>query len=173
MSKFSKEDESLLKSRIHSNEIHYSRAQVVIYALLMGSQSIHFGIATRRFTWQALPVVAQVILAVAALMTAYILFRAYVVMVETAFWRRQKHFEEVKSDDSAKLRAARTDRAVYYSLFCINLFFSLGNIVGLVVLHQLEATARHIIVPLLVAAFVWLVVVKNEESRKKKLRRGK
>eukprot|EP00796_Vickermania_ingenoplastis_P000278 gene278-151_t len=163
------EDDLLLESRIHSNQLQYPKGVLRYIAAAVAFQPIYFSHTLQLMEWTDKINIG--IFAVVGILTAYMLHEAYVVMIASEFWGRQRHFTEVKDNDERALKRIRLQRAMGYALFFINtVFFFLDSLLLTCFLHQMEPRAKHIISPLLSAALLWVIALKNEESRQKRLR---
>lgn len=164
------EDDILLESRIHSNQLHYPKGILGVVAAVVAFQPVFISHSLLGMEWSVLP--NPLLFIVVSILTAYMLQKAYVVMIESEFWGRQRHFTEVKdSQDERALRQIRLQRSMGYALFFLNTgFFLLDTLCLCCLFHQMDPRAKYIISPLLSSALLWMVTQKNEESRQKRLR---
>ncbi len=163
-----KKENALLEERISANVVEYPKDFLVIVGAVTSilpaylSHSVNDLDATRLVN---LPIY---IIALGA--TAVMLSRAYAVMIESEFWKRQKHYAEVAEADEKLLRKLRLQVALGYSLFLVNgLFFLLCTVFHLYIFRRTDPRASLLLSPTLTSAILWLISQKNEESRKRRL----
>ena len=163
-----KKEDALLEERISANVVEYPKEFLIVVGGVTSilpaylSHSVNDLDATRLVN---LPIY---LIALAA--TAYMLSQAYAVMVESEFWKRQKHYAEVPESDEKLLRKLRLQVALGYSLFLVNgLFFVMCTVFHLYLFRRTDPRASLLLSPTLTSAILWLISQKNEESRKRRL----
>ena len=163
-----KKEDALLEERISANVVEYPKEFLIVVGAVTSilpaylSHSVNDLDATR--------LVNLPIYLIALSATAYMLSQAYGVMVESEFWKRQKHYAEVSESDEKLLRKLRLQVALGYSLFLINgLFFVVCTVFHLYLFRRTDPRASLLLSPTLTSAILWLLSQKNEESRKRRL----
>lgn len=167
------DDDILLDSRITQNVIEYPKGVLRIIAAVVAFQPIFLTHSSLQMSWYN--IVNAVIFLVGGSLTAYFLQQAYIVMIESEFWSRQRHFTEVKNQtDEISLRTIRILRSMGYSLFFINSgFFILDTFLLTCLFFQLSPEVKYAFSTLISSFLLLLVSKKNEESRQKRLRKHK
>ncbi|ORC86354.1 translocon-associated protein subunit gamma [Trypanosoma theileri] len=170
--KLTEQDERLLEERISANTLVYPKHSLVAVAFIAAFQSVYLSHAFNGLDWS---VPANLGLYVAVMLfTAYMLSQAYIVMVESEFWRRQRHYDEVPEDDKKLLHKLRLQVAVGYSLFFINSVFSVVcTTLHIYIFRHSDPRASFILSPTMTAALLWLIAQKNEETRRRRMARHK
>lgn len=167
------DEEVLLDSRIIQNNLEYPKGVLRLMAVVVAFQPIFLSHSILHMSWYSI-VNAALFLVVGAI-TAYFLQAAYMVMIDSEFWRRQRHFNELKNERNENaLRTIRIQRAMGYSLFFLNIgFFVLDTFCLLCLFHQFAPELKYGLSSLLSSSLLLLVSEKNEESRQKRLRKHK
>ncbi|AIN96607.1 hypothetical protein LPMP_140250 [Leishmania panamensis] len=162
-------DEALLDARINANRLEYPEQSLIFVALITSFQPVYFSHAINGFDWRHAP--NLVLYLIITGFTTYMLRQAYVVMVQSEFWGRQRHFAEVSDEKSKVLRRLRLQVAVGYSLFFLNsVFFVVSTCLMAYIFRHSDPRASYILSPTLTAALLWLIAQKNEESRQRRMR---
>ncbi|AAZ12511.1 uncharacterized protein TEOVI_000357800 [Trypanosoma equiperdum] len=170
--KLSKEDERMLDDRINANTLVYPKQALIIVAAIASFQPVYLSHAVNGLDWIN-PINAFLYLVIATF-TAYMLSQAYTVMVESEFWRQQRHYSEVSKGDEKLLHKYRLQVAVGYTLFFVNSVFSLlCTLLHVYILRHSDPRVSFMLSPTLTAALLWLVAQKNEESRQRRMARHK
>ncbi|KEG07149.1 translocon-associated protein subunit gamma [Trypanosoma grayi] len=170
--KLSKQDEKLLDERINANTLVYPKHSLVAVAFMAAFQPVYLSHAVNGLDW-SLPT-NFCLYVVVMLFTAYMLAQAYIVMVESEFWRRQRHYNEVRESDEKQLHKLRLQVAVGYSLFFLNSFFSVVcTTLHIYIFRHSDPRASFILSPTMTAALLWLIAQKNEESRRRRMAQHK
>ncbi|KAG8345231.1 hypothetical protein ERJ75_000743600 [Trypanosoma vivax] len=170
--RISREDDRLLDDRINANTLVYPKFALIVMSFITAFQSVYLSHAVNGLDW-AIPSNAGLYVVV-TLFTAYMLSQAYTVMVESEFWRRQRHYSEVPKTEEKLLHKLRLQVAVGYSLFFINSVFSvLCTALHLYIFRHADPWASYTLSPTMTAALLWLVAQKNEESRRRRMTRHK
>lgn len=166
-------DDQILEQRINANKLDYPKNSLVLVAAMCSFQPIYFSHAINGLEWSS-PVNAILYL-LGAIATTYLLSQSYTVMVDTSFWRRQRHFSEVASEkDEKHLRQLRLQVSMGYALFFMNTaFFAICTCLMAYVFHNTDPRAAYLLSPTLTAAALWLVAQKNEEARQRRMRQHK
>lgn len=167
------DDDILLDSRIIQNAIEYPKGVLRIIAAVVAFQPIFLSHSSLQMSWYN--IFNAVIFLVGGSVTAYFLQEAFIVMIESEFWSRQRHFKEVKnSKDEEALRTIRIQRSMGYSLFFLSSgFFVLDSFLLLCLLFQLTPQMKYALSTLISSSLLLLISKKNEESRQKRLRKHK
>lgn len=167
-----KSDDAILEERIQANTLEFPKQVLFVVGLAVSFLPAYLSHAVNNLSWfnlLNLPLYAIVIAG-----TTYMMGNAYAVMVESEFWRRQRHYQEVKPEDEDALRKLRLQAAMAYSLFFLNLLFVVVcTLFHLYIFRHTDSRASLILSPMLTAAGVWFVAQKNEESRKRRLTKHK
>ncbi|EPY32123.1 hypothetical protein AGDE_06195 [Angomonas deanei] len=96
--------------------------------------------------------------------------QAYVVMIASEFWSRQRHYTEVGEKDERLLRRLRLQVALGYTLFFLNtIFFLVCTFLMCYMFRHSDPRANYILSPLLTSSLLWFISQKNEESRLRRL----
>lgn len=162
-------DDALLDARIKANHLEYPEQSLILVAIIASFQPVYFSHAINGLEWSRLPN-AALYLAV-SLFTTYMLRQAYVVMVQSEFWGRQRHYVEVAEEKQVTLRRLRLQVAMGYSLFFLNsLFFIVCTCLMAYIFRHTDPRASYILSPTLTAALLWLVAQKNEDSRQRRMK---
>eukprot|EP00758_Cryptobia_borreli_P017061 Tbor_TRINITY_DN615_c0_g1::TRINITY_DN615_c0_g1_i1::g.1635::m.1635/K13251/SSR3; translocon-associated protein subunit gamma len=170
-SKLTKNDERLLEERISSNKVEYPRSVLRGVGFVAAFLPAYFAHTVFYMEWSAISNIPLLIAVPVA--TTEMLTRAYMAMIETEFWKRQRHFSEGKGVNESLLRKLRLQVAVGYTLFFINLIFLvLSSVFQIYILRNVDPRASFLLSSCLSAAFVWLLAQSNEESRKRRMRPG-
>ncbi|ESS65654.1 translocon-associated protein subunit gamma [Trypanosoma cruzi] len=164
--KLTKQDDVLLDERINANTLMYSKKSLVAVALIAAFQPVYLSHAVNGLDWFS---PANTFLYIAVMIfTVCMLTQAYITMVESEFWRRQRHYHEVRECDEKLLHKLRLQVAVGYTLFFINSVFSVFCTgLHMYIFRHSDPRASFILSPTLTAALLWLVAQKNEESRRR------
>ncbi|RNF10087.1 translocon-associated protein subunit gamma [Trypanosoma rangeli] len=164
--RLTKQDEKLLDERINANTLVYSKRSLVAVAFMAAFQPVYLSHAVNGLDWF---VPANLLLYVAVMLfTVYMLTQAYMTMVESEFWRRQRHYNEVRECDGKLLQKLRLQVAVGYTLFFVNSVFSIVcTVLHIYIFRQSDPRASFIMSPTVTAALLWLIAQKNEESRRR------
>jgi hypothetical protein len=164
-----KKENALLEERISANVVDYPKDFLLGVGAITSLLPAYLSHSVNDLDVTQL--VNIPIFAVALGATAVMLSRAYCVMIESEFWKRQKHFQEVASESDAKLlRKLRLQVALGYSLFLINgLFFIMCSVFHLYLFRRTDPRVSLLLSPTLTSSILWLVSQKNEESRKRRL----
>lgn len=166
--RLTRQDDALLDERINANTLVYPKRMLVVAALMASFQPVYLSHAVNGLEWYA-PTNFVLYAAVMAL-TTYMLSQAYVVMVESEFWRRQRHYNEVRECDEKLLHKLRLQVAMGYALFFINGVFSvICTILHIYIFRHADPRASFILSPMMTAALLWLIAQKNEESRRRRM----
>lgn len=165
-----KEEESLLESRIQSNMLQYPTGILSVVALIVSFQPVFLCHTMLGMSWSTMP--NPVLYVIVTLLSTWMMEKAYVLMVQSEFWGRQRHYTEVKSsEDEQLLRTIRLQCSMGYTFFFLNTgFFLLNTFCICCLFHQMDVRAKYFISPLLTSALLWLISQKNEETRQKRLR---
>ncbi|KAG5509360.1 hypothetical protein JKF63_06670 [Porcisia hertigi] len=162
-------DERLLDARINANRLEYPEQSLILMALIASFQPVYFSHAINGFDWRHVPNLVLYFFITA--FTTYMLRQAYVVMIHSEFWGRQRHFAEVSDKNAKILRRLRLQVSVGYSLFFLNsIFFVLSTCLMAYIFRHSDPRASYILSPTLTAALLWLIAQKNEESRQRRMR---
>nr|CCC91556.1 unnamed protein product [Trypanosoma congolense IL3000] len=170
--RLSREDEKILEDRISANTLVYPKQALIIVALITAFQPVYLSHAVNGLDW-AQPA-NSALYVIVALFTAYMLSQAYIVMVESEFWRQQRHYSEVAKGDEKVLHKRRLQVAVGYTLFFVNSVFStICTLMHVYMLRHSDPRVSFMLSPTMTAALLWLVAQKNEESRCRRMARHK
>lgn len=163
-----KRDDALLDARIDANKIDYPKQVLYVVGLVTSFLPAYLAHAVYDLPWTNPVNLPLFVIVLAA--TSFMLAQAYSVMIESEFWKRQRHYAEVKDEDAKQLRKLRLQVALGYTLFFINgAFFVLCTLFQVYILRQADSRASFILSPTLTSAVLWLVAQKNEESRKRRM----
>ena len=162
------EDEALLKARTQSYHVDVPTGTLLLCGLVTSLLPAYVANAYFDLSWTAvlnLPVFAAVTGG-----TAFMLSQAYEVMFKTEFLKRQRHYGETKTEaDAALLRNLRGQTALGYTLFIVNVVFVVvASLLQLYIFRQMEARANYFLSPIITAAFLWFLALKNEDARQRK-----
>jgi hypothetical protein len=161
-------DDALLDARIDANKIDYPKHVLYVVGLVTSFLPAYLAHAVFDLPWTN-PMNMPLFVVVLAT-TSYMLAQAYSVMIESEFWKRQRHYAEVKDEDSKQLRKLRLQVALGYTLFLINgLFFVICTLFHVYIFRHADPRASLILSPSFTSALLWLIAQKNEESRKRRM----
>uniref|UniRef100_A0A7S1KX91 Translocon-associated protein subunit gamma n=1 Tax=Neobodo designis TaxID=312471 RepID=A0A7S1KX91_NEODS len=165
-------DDVLLEARIEGFKIEYPRNLLLAFGLVSAFLPVYMAHAFFAVDWASL---VNLVLFLITIGTAgNLLSQAYSVMVETEFLKRQRHYNETKSEkDAAVLRQLRLNVALAYSIFFVNaLFVVVSSVLQGYILHQLDARLSLLVAPNLTAFALLVLAKKNEEARQRKIGRA-
>ena len=170
--KVADKDDVLLEARIEGFKIDYPKQLLLAFGGVSAFLPCYMAHAFFAVDWASL--VNLVLFAVVILGTGHFLSQAYIVMVETEFLKRQRHYNETKSEkDAAVLRQLRLNVALAYSIFFINaIFVVVSSVLQGYILHQLDARLSLLVAPILTAFSLLVLAKKNEEARQRKVGRA-
>ena len=165
-----KDDDVLLDERIADNKIEYPQQLLLAVGFVVSFLPAYLAHAVYNVDWRHFSNIPAFI-AVPSV-TAFMLSRAYGVMIESEFWKRQPHYDETKGTDVSLLRNLRLQVAIGYTMFLLNgLFFVLSTLCQAYVFRKNDPRFAFVISPLLASSLLWFVALKNEESRKRRMGR--
>lgn len=163
-----KRDEALLNERINANKIEFPKQVLYVVGLVTSFLPAYLAHAVFDLPWTR--VANMPLYAIVLASTSYMLAQAYSVMIESEFWKRQRHYAEVKEEDEKLLRKLRLQVALGYTLFLVNgLFFVICTLFHVYIFRHADPRASLILSPTFTAALLWLIAQKNEESRKRRM----
>jgi hypothetical protein len=164
-----KAEDVLLAQQMAQNKLEFPRTPLYLVSVCTAFLPAYLSHAVFGLPWTSVANLPLYLIVIAS--TAYMLVQAYVTMVETEYWRRTKHWSEVKEADEGLLRKLRLQTAIGYTFFLTNgLFFVLCTVLQAYVLRNHDSRASLIISPLLTAAGLWFLSQKNEETRKRRMK---
>lgn len=165
-------DDQILDACISANRLDYPKQSLILVAAIAAFQPVYYSHAVNGLDWTK-PTNAGLYV-VCSLFTSYMLSAAYIVMVESEFWGRQRHFQEVSENYEKPLRRLRLQVAMGYTLFFINtVFFMVCTCLMSYIFRHTDPRASYLLSPTLTSALLWLIAQKNEESRQRRMRRHK
>ena len=165
-------DDVLLEEKINENKVEYPQSTLLVVGLITSLLPAYFSHGVLDLSWTSLSNIPLLI--IIPVLTANMLSQAYRVMIESEFWKRQRHYAErgQSLEDTKAIKSLRLQVAVGYSLFFINgIFFVLCTVLQGYVFLQMDVRASFFLSPTLTAAFLWFLAQKNEESRKRRVGR--
>jgi hypothetical protein len=165
-------DDVLLEARIEGFKIEYPKQLLFAFGLVSAFLPCYMAHAFFALDWASLINLPLFLITIGA--TGHLLSQAYSVMVETEFLKRQRHYNETKSEkDAAVLRQLRLNVALAYAIFFVNTAFVIvSSVMQGYILHQLDARVSLVVAPTLTASGLWMLAQKNEEARQRKVGRA-
>ncbi|CCW64053.1 unnamed protein product [Phytomonas sp. EM1] len=166
------DDDILLEECISANVLQYPKYLLSLVALITSLQPVYFSHAINGLEWNRH--INALIYVLITILTTYILTQAYIVMVESEFWARQRHFAEGSEKDEKLLRRLRLQVAVGYTLFFVNgVFFLMCTCLMSYIFRHTDPLASYVLSPSLTSSLLLLIAHKNKESCQRRLRRHK
>jgi hypothetical protein len=160
-------DDILLEKRIEAHRVSYPQNLLLAVGGLASFFPVYVGHALFDMLWTSLLNIPVFLVVMAA--TAAMLSKAYGAMAKTEFLKRQRHYDETKSEaDASALRDLRLQAALAYTMFFVNVVF-VGAVALLqtYVLRATDARISYASSSLVGAAIVWFITQKNEESKRR------
>ncbi|CCW69797.1 unnamed protein product, partial [Phytomonas sp. Hart1] len=166
------DDDTLLEERINANVLQYPKHLLSLVALITSLQPVYFSHAINGVEWgQSINALFYVLV---TLFTTYTLTQVYIVMVDSEFWSRQRHFTEGTEKDEKLLRRLRLQVAVGYTLFFVNgVFFLMCTCLMTYIFRHTDPLTAYVLSPSLTSALLLYIAHKNKEICQRRLRRHK
>lgn len=165
------QDDLLLDARIENFKVDYPASLLLAFGLATAFLPCYLAHGFYGLDWLSL--INLPFFAIAVGGTGHLLSRAYSIMIETEFLKRQRHYSETKTEqDAAVLRQLRLQVSVGYAIFFVNAVFAVAcTLVQGYLLRQLDARVSLLAAPTAVAGVLFVIANKNEEARQRKIGR--
>lgn len=158
-------DDVLLDKQIEQHQVTYPRNTLLAVGALASFFPAYVANSVFDMMWTSILNVPVFLAVMAA--TTMMLSKAYESMAKAEFLRRQRHYDEVKSEaDAAVLRQLRLQVALAYTMFFVNaVFVGSAALLQCYVLRTSDNRASFIAASLVPAAVVLFITQKKEETR--------
>jgi len=164
-SKGKSEDDILLDKQIEQHQVTYPQNLLLAVGALASFFPTFVANSIFDMLWTSLLNIPIYLAVIAS--TTGLLSKAYASMAKADFRRRQRHYDEVKTDaDAALLRKLRLQAALAYTMFFVNAaFVSVVALLQCYVLRKSDPRVGFAVSSIVAAAGVWFITHKNEEAR--------
>jgi uncharacterized protein YqhQ len=161
-------DDVLLEASIEGHKVEYPRSLLLAVGLVAGFLPCYVAHAFFHLDWLSL--VNLPLFAIVIGVTGHLLSRAYGLMFESDFRKRQRHYQETKTEhDAILLRQLRLQVALAHSIFFVNaVFVAVSTLLQAYILRHFDARVALIVAPLLAASGLWYLAQWNEDTRKRR-----
>lgn len=165
-------DDLLLDSKINSYKIDKPQTPLYVIGVVASFLPAYAFHAMQNLPWDQIENL-PLFFAIPGV-SAYCLSKAYQAMYETEFFKRNVHYGETKSaDDEEVLKELRLQASLGWTVFFCNLLFvAMSLFFQMYFLRSTDARFNFLVSPTAAAGLTWLISIKNEEARKKKMGRA-
>jgi hypothetical protein len=164
-------DDALLDSCIASYKIEKPRHLLFAVGLIAAFLPAYLFHSVSNLQWDAIEN-APLFIAI-PIACAFMLSQAYQELYETGFHKQNKNYDETKTAEEANtLKQLRLQAALGWAMGFGNLLFiALTLFMQFYLFRRVDLRANFLMSPTMAAGVVWWLANKNEETRKKRLRR--